>query len=76
MLLLDEMANSFFNNNHSIDIKMIEDLVERTTKDPHADRRNLHTDLLLKSHIKGNNLITFNRKNMQFIHLAKADENH
>ena len=71
-----DIVSTALSNGHIADIKMVEQLVKGLKAKLYADRGYISQNLKQSLKEQGIELITYHRKNMQTVKLAKADAHH
>lgn len=70
------MVSTALSNGHTADIKMVEQLVEGLKAKLYADPGYISQELKSRLKLQGFDLITYHRKDMEFIPLSTSDEYH
>lgn len=68
--------STVLSNEHTVDIKMVEQLVGGLKEKIYTDRGYISYELKSKLINQGIDLITYHRKNMRAVELSKEDEYH
>ena len=71
-----DMVSTALSNEHTADIKMVEQLIEGLKAKLYADRGYISQELKSRLKLQGFDLITYHRKNIESIQLSTPDEYH